>query len=846
MAIRLKDGDNINFDKRVLTRKSGKKINLVKDKRTGSYKLGKEVNEKLTQAQLKANELSKQQRKIKQANRKIVKDSIVGDLDLKYVRKNGLETIRVLNTKTGKKEIVKSVSLDEFKSNLKSNQNISKRKIASFEKPEILEQRKNRGIPPKTRGTISKPSTKKGVGGAISNLDRSIGFKLSQRKGENKLISIGKSTGNFGYELGRGIVTGYKAISKPVDINTAKELNKQFEKEGRMVFKNKAGSAFTSAGLGISLFGASMGKDIQSSNPYKQTRGMLNFFTSFVGTKLPTGKANILNSQTKWTNKGNLVSNNAKTILKTNGVLDDGRRIKVETILNYNKKQKKITGTQKTNVEGEITTKKISLTEKTGFFVDDKTGKKIKRSDFAPDKTDYFIDEIKADSNLNEGRVTAKGIIFTGDSKVTRTTRRGTISANGKKKEVVKTKKSNVDFALDEKGKLIEARSIKKDLQELKVETKKGKLKSKPVLTQKIRNLVEFANYDEGIIRGLQDRRTVLARALGLRKDSITLKNIDKKIVKLRGKVTTQGSFSKSKPAQFSMGFSRPKLDSLQPLSKTKKAQYLKVPRTIKIPELEIKIKNLRTLKGRGLLPKKATDTIIKQIQKKIEKIKQDNKQKPKQDQTKKNDNRKKQDTKQKPKQDNKQKQTQQTRTGNPSTSTGQKKKSRNTNTPNGGSKEGNGKKKPPKIPKIKIDITKKAPSGYKWAFDIQYGKGKNPKRLGLRLPENRALARGGNLVDRYIDQGLQLVAVGITKAKDRKTKPKIMKKFRVRKTKTSLGLVEKRKHALDKPGEKKKISIAKAISTKKKKRKSTKKVKVLKKKKKSSQNKPKTGRKRK
>jgi len=106
-------------------------------------------------------------------------------------------------------------------------------------------------------------------------------------------------------------------------------------------------------------------------------------------------------------------------------------------------------------------------------------------------------------------------------------------------------------------------------------------------------------------------------------------------------------------------------------------------------------------------------------------------------------------------------------------------------------------------------------------------------KIVKLGLPLNKALNRAGNLIDRTTARSMQLIISGKTTLKDIK-KPNIIRKFRTKKTKRTLELVEKRKFGIDTQGEKKGLSIAKALKPKIK-RKTNKKVKVFKKKKKSS-----------
>ena len=104
-------------------------------------------------------------------------------------------------------------------------------------------------------------------------------------------------------------------------------------------------------------------------------------------------------------------------------------------------------------------------------------------------------------------------------------------------------------------------------------------------------------------------------------------------------------------------------------------------------------------------------------------------------------------------------------------------------------------------------------------------------KRIRLKTTKNRALKRVANLTDKTTVRSLDLKVVGVTdrKVKDIK-KPNVLKKFRTKKSKGTpvLKLVEKSKFTIDTRGERRGLSISKALKQKKTKkvRKSTKKTK--------------------
>lgn len=141
----------------------------------------------------------------------------------------------------------------------------------------------------------------------------------------------------------------------------------------------------------------------------------------------------------------------------------------------------------------------------------------------------------------------------------------------------------------------------------------------------------------------------------------------------------------------------------------------------------------------------------------------------------------------------------------------------------------------PPKPPKIKIGKPPKPPKkipakpprlrtspkkkkGFRQAYNIRFRQKGKPITVTLNLPLNKALLRAANLVDTTTARSLDVVKGGFTKDKDIKRPSLIDKKFRVRRTKTALRLVERRKFAIDSAGEKRGLTLAKKLKRRKKK----------------------------
>ena len=91
-------------------------------------------------------------------------------------------------------------------------------------------------------------------------------------------------------------------------------------------------------------------------------------------------------------------------------------------------------------------------------------------------------------------------------------------------------------------------------------------------------------------------------------------------------------------------------------------------------------------------------------------------------------------------------------------------------------------------------------------------------KKLNLGLPLNKAIAKGFGAIDSTTQRSGELFIQGVTKIKDTTKQTKLLSKFGVKKGKKTLSFVEKSKFALDRKGEKKGLSLSRALKPKKKK----------------------------
>ena len=129
--------------------------------------------------------------------------------------------------------------------------------------------------------------------------------------------------------------------------------------------------------------------------------------------------------------------------------------------------------------------------------------------------------------------------------------------------------------------------------------------------------------------------------------------------------------------------------------------------------------------------------------------------------------------------------------------------------------------KKPIKIKLPKFNWDKKPPKGKTYLVDVIVKSRGRVRKLAVKTTPNRALKLGANYVDNKLIRALDIKIIGYTSKKD--IKAIRLPKFRTRKTKNTLRLVEKVKYALDRPTEKRNLRRARA--TKKAKRRVKKKV---------------------
>ncbi len=395
----------------------------------------------------------------------------------------------------------------------------------------------------------------------------------------------------------------------------------------RIAAQQRLSSAFSLTSL--VAIGPSIGRDVTSTNPYERTRGMASFLSTFVGTPIKGIKPKVQSSASSYDVKTNMVSGSTKVNVKTKGTLTNGDKFTQNAKLRFDPKTGSIVGTSTTSSRSKKITEILNFKDKGGFYQDKKTGKKIDKTKLPLDDIKVSIKETRTKQTKPDVTRTYEGnIIKTGqrDVKVTKT---DITIKNGKKTTVARSRKSKLDFVSDVKEagtKLKEAVSIPKLLD---VKVTRGKTaKAKALDERKVQGFLKAIRYDVEIIHGL-DKRTRLARALGLRKTNATLKRFEtllnkNTIITRKGTLKGKGFTETIRPISFRLGPAFPKL-KIKPkkLSKTKKKDLFKIPRDITIPKLKVKIKNIKKFRLRGLLPIKESSKALRRMEKRIKAIEQ-------------------------------------------------------------------------------------------------------------------------------------------------------------------------------------------------------------------------------
>jgi len=322
---------------------------------------------------------------------------------------------------------------------------------------------------------------------------------------------------------------------------------------------------------------------------------------------------------TKYNYIQNLKTGTVKIILKTKGQLKNLNKFESVTTLRLNPKTKTLVGsiTTKTRKGKKIITAKqnINLIQKAGFFLDKKTGLKIP-IDFLDLKNIKVTKKIKTLGTLADARiVNVKGTDVVAGTRKVATTK--ILEHEGKK--IVKTKQALVSLAQSQNRKIkhLDDYMTVKRAGDVKTILKKPSKKLNKIDFDKLNQFLDVMNYDENIIAGL-DKRGRVARALGLNKADAAafVRKADKlikhdgTIISFTGKRTASGIISKTPVKTFGFGpaFALQNPTLLQKAKKTERG--VKLGQTFSIPKLKSQIhipKSLPGIKLSGNLFKTAT-----------------------------------------------------------------------------------------------------------------------------------------------------------------------------------------------------------------------------------------------
>lgn len=308
--------------------------------------------------------------------------------------------------------------------------------------------------------------------------------------------------------------------------------------------------------------------------------------------------------------KQNLVKGSGSIEIKTNGLTQGNQKFSSTIKLAIRPVNKTLFGTITKTIGKKTTTQKLSLKDKGSFYIDNKTGIKIPKSDKELSSVQIKTQRLKTKILGNEARLTAdiSGFITQGKKTVKKEKIfiSPTLTTSLSKTEKVKFER----FLGTREGKrYIDFREKGKRVQDIKTSSIKSTKKKTSKDWDKVNKFLEFIDFDKNIINGL-DKRFRISYLLGLNKKSTQrfIKRYQQDILNgyivKSAKLTAQGSFDTLKPARFTLGpafvLSKPKIFNK---FKKNKLGNLQTPQTIKIPQLDSLLNMPRRLNIKIKLP---------------------------------------------------------------------------------------------------------------------------------------------------------------------------------------------------------------------------------------------------
>lgn len=654
-------------------------------------------------------------------------------------------------------------------------------------------------------------------------------------------ISAVKVSYDYGVNIGKRIKRGE---DNPI-LNDVKKVGRGTKEVATFVKNNPKAAAAIVGTVSVAL-GKNMLNDF-IKNPVKtMTKAVGYFYSGRViskGISFVRGKPAILEKYSKipLDVKTNLVTGAAKIEGRGVGVLKNKQKFTTDYKLRYDPKTKIIEGEVKTKIGKKTIAEKVKLVDEGGYYKDLISGQKVSKAKAVIDSQKIKIRETKVMPKGSKTMIVKGEAVNVMDADIT------TIVTNiFDKTKKVATRSSEVRFVINpETKKTIFGMSKQFSKAGKKTRTSLAKGFSKEQVEQ-LESFLKSIDYDKVILNGM-DKRTRLARALGLRKDSKLLKSIEsivddngsvKGYIKRTGTAKIKATLERGvKPAEKKV---RVRTRSIASLKKNKKGSYSFLERNqievnvpsktklgrkgyIEVPELKAKLPltpiNLRYYGVSGLVEKVVKDlrtlnkkeqsftTLkdnLKDIKKGIAKIQGKIREK---DRAKDVINKKVIDVATKKKTLSSRK-TKNVPTNKVTPKTINKLKGVRVPTIS--------PKVPPIIPKIKtpkgksrdkrelVRVTRKGL--------IEFKEGNRIRRIKTNLPYDKALKIASKVVDNSVIASMTVKPYG--KIPKSKAVGVDLSKFTTKKGKNPLvrKIVEKSKYRIDKPGEKKGLKAAKLL----------------------------------
>lgn len=538
---------------------------------------------------------------------------------------------KILNkVRTG--QTVSPKEFDKYTEIVKENNDLLLQKqkelfVTTLQKPANFAKRYGRGGMPLILSDVGKviKGVGKGLGDAINSIVGVKGITINS-KGESYDGIIAKPSRaiiDYSIKLTDREFQGksaYKKLAKDT-LNTgdkAKQLGKKTIDIAEFIKNNPTETAFAVGGA-ISAGVISSKKEFLK-NPQENIGRMFAFlFPDKILKGLgAVGKGLGFDLRAEKYSSNKFQSSTDITTGKTNikgtikGRTNNNKDFTVDYVLRYDPKTKTFTGNQKTKIDNQIINEPIELKERSGFYVNTKTGEKLskvsapinkqsiklKEVEFTPQKrTNVIKGDVEGDKTLSDVKVLVTKI------------------ADGLK--TVSQRDSKLQRVTDKKTKQ-NIFSISNQLNKFQKSKKKSRLglgiteKEK----QQLENYLKSIGYDQELLEG-RDKRNKLSIALGLRKNDPKIKAIEnfvdekgnvKKVVLREGRIKSQGEIIKGKddkPLKINFPKIRPGTglrknkkgtvslldnDEISLIGRSDKTNKLKTQKTYRIPELTPKL----------------------------------------------------------------------------------------------------------------------------------------------------------------------------------------------------------------------------------------------------------------